>query len=104
MNKPPGPPRSVLRGWILAGGTGLALQLGHRVSRDFDFFHVRDPFLYLPQPYRFFGVADPRDIGLMKSLVWFDDAEKEPMPRLLQPFSWAECRAFFLREAHALIL
>jgi len=24
--------------WTLAGGTGLALQLGHRVSRDLDFF------------------------------------------------------------------
>lgn len=27
-----------LRGWTLAGGTGLALQLGHRLSEDFDFF------------------------------------------------------------------
>ena len=28
------------RGWVLAGGTGLALQLGHRVSEDFDFFRT----------------------------------------------------------------
>jgi hypothetical protein len=27
-----------LAGWTLAGGTGLALQLGHRISDDFDFF------------------------------------------------------------------
>jgi hypothetical protein len=27
-----------LEGWTLAGGTGLALLLGHRVSDDFDFF------------------------------------------------------------------
>lgn len=29
-------------GWYLAGGTGLALQLGHRVSGDLDFFRDRD--------------------------------------------------------------
>jgi len=28
----------VTDGWILAGGTGLALQLGHRYSEDLDFF------------------------------------------------------------------
>jgi hypothetical protein len=32
-----------LEGWTLAGGTGLALQVGHRVSEDFDFFKV-EPF------------------------------------------------------------
>ena len=29
-----------LEHWILAGGTGLALRLGHRVSDDFDFFRT----------------------------------------------------------------
>ena len=29
-------------GWVLAGGTGLALQLGHRISEDFDFFCTRE--------------------------------------------------------------
>ena len=29
-----------LRGWVLAEGTGLALQLGHRISEDFDFFRT----------------------------------------------------------------
>lgn len=33
------PPHS-LQGWTLAGGTGLALQLGHRRSEDFDFFRT----------------------------------------------------------------
>ncbi len=36
-------PTELLSGWILAGGTGLALQLGHRRSEDLDFFHA-DPF------------------------------------------------------------
>lgn len=30
--------------FVLAGGTGLALQLGHRVSVDFDFFAAPDKF------------------------------------------------------------
>ena len=30
----------LLAGWVLAGGTGLALQLGHRRSDDLDFFRA----------------------------------------------------------------
>ncbi len=185
-----------LRGWTLAGGTGLALQLGHRVSDGFNFFRtdafdsrtllqvldraepyetlqtapdtltvlaksrvkvsffrVRDPFLYPTKTYRFFALADPRDIALMKlaavagrgsrkdfvdlyflvrggmrlkdlleemprkygsarvnlyhvlrSLTWFEDAEREPMPRMILPVQWKECRAFFIREARAVVL
>ena len=184
-----------LEGWTLAGGTGLALQVGHRVSEDFDFFRigamnverlyrvlrgtgavetlqleegtltvlaggvklsffsVPDPFLFAGQGYLFFKVADPGDIALvklgeistrgsrkdfidlytilrggltlevcfgwlprkygkgrlnayhvLKSLTWFDDAEREPTPRMLEPFDWQECKAFFVREAHALVL
>ena len=182
-------------GWVLAGGTGLALQLGHRVSEDFDFFRthgldtaalferlsevaacdtlysdertltvlvggvklsffqVRDPFLFPVTPYTFFGVADIRDIALMKllavtnrgsrkdfvdlfailnggptlsdylqllprkygpgrlnpyqvamSLTYFADAEGEPMPYMLAPLEWAECKAFFVREVRSLVL
>lgn len=29
---------SIAGGWYLAGGTALALQIGHRISYDFDFF------------------------------------------------------------------
>ncbi len=185
-----------LKGWTLAGGTGLALRLGHRISEDFDFFRtdegdcrtlhgalatiggyetlqdasdtltvlvggrvkcsffrVRDRFLFNAEPYRFFRVADLRDIALMKvadiagrgsrkdfvdlftllrggmelrdlldlmprkygaakvnayhllkSMTWFEDAEKEPMPRMLEPFNWRECKDFFLREARSILL
>jgi hypothetical protein len=187
--------RPELRGWTLAGGTGLALQMGHRVSEDFDFFRtdsfkgdrlnralreigpvetlqeddqtltilvsttklsyfsVPDPFLFTGRDYLFFELADPRDIALMKlaaisgrgsrkdfvdlytilrgglpleqcfewlpekygegrvnsyhvlkSLAYFGDAEREPMPRMLEPFDWEECKAFFVREAHAILL
>ncbi len=186
---------SEFKGWILAGGTGLALWLGHRISEDFDFFrtsdlsldalhamlkgygpyetlqedehtltviaggtklsffHIPDPFLFNPHPYRFMHIADIRDIALMKliavsgrgsrkdfvdlymilrsdsslqdffrllpekygtsrantyhilkSLTYFDDAENEPMPNMLEPFDWQECKSFFIREAHAIVL
>lgn len=185
-----------LSGWTLAGGTGLALRIGHRISEDFDFFRtdafdlgalrdplaragshevlqsgpgtltllargrvkvsffrVRDPFLHPATPFRFFAVADARDIALMKlaaiagrgsrkdfvdlyfllrgglrladlleamprkygadrvndyhllrSLTWFEDAEREPMPRMIAPVQWKECRAYFIREARSLTL
>jgi len=186
---------TAIQGWILAGGTGLALQAGHRKSEDFDFFrndgmdshalhevlaqcgpyetlqeaehtltilrkgvkisffHVVDRFLFRAKPYSFFSVADVRDIALMKlvaisnrgcrkdfvdlytillsgpslrdyfdllprkygpervnayhilkSLTYFADAEIEPMPVMLEPFNWKECMAFFVREAHAIML
>ena len=184
-----------LKNWVLAGGTGLALHLGHRVSEDFDFFRtddldlrqlhkvlrgigkyeilqesedtltvivlgikisffrIRDPFIYPAKPYSFFAVADLRDIALMKlaaisgrgsrkdfidlytilrfgpslrdyfselpkkyrkdrvnayhilkSLTYFEDAEQEPMPRMLEPFDWKECKDFFVRQAHSIIM
>ncbi len=188
-------PPPALQGWVLAGGTALALRRGHRISEDFDFFRtdamdlaglhgmfrsmgsyetlqeaehtltvltggvkisffcIPDPFLFPPTPYRFFAVADIRDLALMKviaisgrgsrrdfidlytilraewslrdcleflprkygagrvnayhllkSLTYFKDAEKEPMPRMLEPFDWKECKGFFTREAHSLVL
>ncbi|MFH1830726.1 MAG: nucleotidyl transferase AbiEii/AbiGii toxin family protein [Pseudomonadota bacterium] len=184
-----------LNGWVLAGGTGLALQIGHRKSEDFDFFRqdsflisnihnalrqlgtyetlqedektlsviisniklsffcVSDPFVFETKAYRFFSLADIRDIALMKliaisgrgsrkdfvdlysilrrghllqdffnlipkkygegrsnthhilkSLTYFDDAEKEPIPEMLEPFEWNECKNFFIRQAHAIVL
>ncbi|MBM4132115.1 nucleotidyl transferase AbiEii/AbiGii toxin family protein [bacterium] len=180
----------VLEEWILAGGTALALQLGHRVSIDLDFFRHDDfeltplresladlgglevaamapgtlhcrldglrltflrsevPFLYETTPYRGLRLADVRDIAAMKviavagrgsrkdfidlyayleagasfgdlmniveqryrstefnamhllrSLVYFDDAETEPMPRMLAKVAWPEIRRRLEDEA-----
>ena len=188
-------PSPLLTGWTLAGGTGLAFHLGHRISDavnfcrtdDMDvralhdvlashgpyetlqeadhtltviikntklsFFRVRDPFLFDTLPHRFFTIASIGDIALMKliaisgrgsrkdfadlytilqdeptleayfemlarkygesrvntyhilkSLTYFDDAESEPMPQMLVPFDWKECKAFFVREARAIVL
>lgn len=188
-------PSLLFENWILAGGTGLALQLGHRISDDFDFFRndlpnarklheklkhygryetlqeashtltvllrgtklsffkADSPFIFKGNTYRNFRIADIREIALMKllaicnrgsrkdfidlysilrgditlqeyfkllpekygasrintynilkSLTYFEDAEKEPMPRMLTPFSWKECKAFFIRAAHSIVL
>jgi hypothetical protein len=174
--------------FYLAGGTGLALRLGHRRSLDLDFFAeggmdeealLRDlqrlgelsviaqaketldvhlfetkvSFLAYPYPVLFpfdlyagVPVADPRDIACMKisaisspgtrrdftdlylvsktygleellrlferkyarvhynrihvlkSLVYFEDAEKDPPPALLIGLGWQEIKDFFLRS------
>jgi len=179
---------SLLKAFYLAGGTGLALHLGHRRSRDLDFFteepfdadraidRLRDfkglrvlekgegtlhanigetkiSFLRYPHALLFarelfheVKVADPRDIAcmkisaiagrgtrrgfidlhavarlhglsqlvewfeerfrqvnygrmhLLKSLTYFEDAEREPMPHMLVPLSWNEVEAFFSAE------
>ena len=181
-----------LRDFYLAGGTALALHLGHRRSIDLDFFsaqpfdedrliaavqalpefsvlskstqtvhlHVSGtkvsfigygyPLLFPLEDFRGLPVADVRDIAcmklsalagrgsrrdfvdlyvtarqyglpqildffhrkfadarystlhLLKSLTYFADAEKEPMPDMLLPLFWDEVKAFFLREAPTL--
>lgn len=179
---------SALDKFYLAGGTGLALRIGHRRSLDFDFFSpeafdedallrkvqecpdfvlsARSPstlhaqvqgtkvsFLGYTYPVlfpseKFLGVdvADPRDIACMKisaiasrgtrrdfvdlflasrqygldklldlfrtkfaqvnysmvhifkSLTYFDDAEKDPLPDMLVPLSWQELKEYFMVE------
>ena len=180
-------------GWALAGGTGLALQLGHRVSEDLDFFRAgpfasedlaaglarvgrvdvlsrsagtlhavlkgmrvsflaaEAPLLFPGTPYRGLVVADPRDIAVMKvvaiggrgsrrdfvdlffylrsgssleavfemihrrfasidfneyhlmrSLTFFEDAETEPMPRMLRRVAWVEVKKTIVGEVRRL--
>ncbi|MGA9208313.1 MAG: nucleotidyl transferase AbiEii/AbiGii toxin family protein, partial [Terriglobales bacterium] len=179
--------------FYLAGGTGLALQFGHRLSRDLDFFAAElfdedsllqqlqalaDFSLVAKSPHTlhatiqgskvsFLGyaypvlfpfsqflqvpVADPRDIACMKisaigsrgtkrdfvdlyisaqrfglsnllqwfdrkyaqtshnrlhilkSLTFFDDAERDPMPHMLVPLDWNEVKQFFRRDAPQLV-
>ncbi|MDD2597893.1 MAG: nucleotidyl transferase AbiEii/AbiGii toxin family protein [Kiritimatiellae bacterium] len=195
LNDLEGDSSPLLANWTLAGGTGLAFLLGHRISEDLDFFRtdsidlrdlhkvldrhgpyetlqefehtltvliqdtklsffrVRDPFIFDSRPYRFFSIASIAEIALMKlaaissrgsrkdfadlyiilqsgatleeyfdmlprkygasrintyhilkSLTYFDDAEKEPMPHMLVPFDWDVCKTFFIRQARAIIL
>jgi hypothetical protein len=175
--------------WTLAGGTSLALQLGHRYSEDLDFFrheafdvdsltnqlaqigrvqiqsrtsdtlHVlvgglrisflktQASLLFPGTVYRGMTLADPRDIAVMKliaiggrgsrkdfidlyfilqggssiedimalagrrfadidyneyhllkSLVWFGDAEIEPMPAMIRDVQWATIKTKIIEE------
>lgn len=179
--------------FYLAGGTGLALQFGHRLSLDLDFFaedHFDEeallqrvqmlagfalvakapytlhatvqatkvsflgyayPILFPTNPFLDVAVADPRDIACMKvsaiasrgtkrdfvdlylcaeryglseilrlfdqkyaqthysrlhilkSLTFFADAEKDPMPHMLVTLDWDTVKQFFLRETPRLL-
>ena len=185
--------RRALDSFYLAGGTALALALGHRRSVDLDFFtsgpfdtdallclieaipdfslSARDhetihatigrtkvsflgyryPLLFPALRFIDVAVAEPRDIACMKinaiasrgtkrdfidlyavaqsdglrmlfrrfaakyaqthynplhivkSLTFFDDAEKDPMPDMLVPCAWAEVKQFFAWEAPRLL-
>ena len=179
--------------WTLAGGTGLALQLGHRYSEDLDLFkadpfrpeqlaeglskvgplrvqsrsadtlhleldglrvsflRAQEPLLFEGTSYRGLTVADPRDIAVMKviaiggrgsrkdfvdlfyylksggtlegvfsllrrrfqnldyneyhllkSLVYFTDAEKEPMPNMIRMTAWETVRDTLVAEVRRL--
>lgn len=178
-----------LERFYLAGGTGLALQFGHRLSHDLDFFskelfdeefllqHIGRheqlsdvskgphtlhavlhnskvsflgydyPVLFPLERFEEVAIADPRDIACMKvsaiasrgtmrdfvdlyvaaerfslrsllqlfdrkyartgynkvhilkSLTFFEDAEKDSMPHLLVPLEWNAVKRFFEREA-----
>lgn len=180
-----------IRTFYLAGGTGLALRLGHRRSLDFDLFrpedfrpqdllrHLRDagevavlqeaagtltvavrgvPTSFFHYPYPLLRPTDGTEWGLplaraddiaamklaalagrgsrkdfvdlyvycrecaplervfelfhakyrgltvdryhlLRSLVFFDDAEREAMPELLRDVSWDAIKAFFRAEA-----
>jgi Nucleotidyl transferase AbiEii toxin, Type IV TA system len=183
----------LLDSFYLAGGTGLALQFGHRLSLDLDFFDKGQfdeeillqrvqaldgfalvakaphtlhatveetkvsflgyayPVLFPTKPFLEVEVADPRDIACMKvsavagrgtkrgfvdlylcakqyslkeilrlfdqkfaqthvnkvhilkSLTFFSDAEKDPMPHMLVPLDWDTVKQFFLLESPRLL-
>lgn len=189
--------QAFLKDFYLAGGTGLALQFGHRVSVDLDFFtnkklldsndrqsiikqlksiggfslleeregafhselfgarvsliHYDYPLLTVPKRWNTVAVASPKDIGLMKigaiigrgskkdfidlyfickrgtsldsllksgrrkfphardlmiqalkALVFFKDAERERMPRMVKDTSWSNVRRWFEKEVRTI--
>jgi hypothetical protein len=183
---------NLLNDFYLAGGTGLALQIGHRKSMDFDFFsknkfdtnyyitrlhnlgdfnlldeakgtvtgtlynvkisffHYNYPLLWNLDNFNEIKVADIKDIGLMKftaiagrgtkkdfidlyyiaknhislsklfshfddkygstynryhilkSLIYFDDAENDKEPEMLEEMKWKSVKQFFINEEKVL--
>lgn len=184
--------QSWLKSFYLVGGTALALQIGHRQSKDFDFFtncsienrkiisllnktgrfelyneaentingsinNIKISILTYSYPllrdkhtYSFMSMADIFDIALMKisaisgrgakkyfidlyfllrqfslsellgayklkfggdlsnlyhlkkSLVYFDDAEHGPMPKMLKTVDWEEIKEFIISKVKEL--
>jgi len=181
--------KGILKDFYLAGGTGLALQLKHRLSLDLDFFTQKDidtkifiqklkklgkliiekeaentlicsfsgtritflkydyPCLFSLKKFQGIKVADSRDIGCMKidaissrgtkkdfidlfficqkviplrkllklfekkyksvnynmmhilkSLTYFEDAEKDPLPKMIIFIPWNRVKNFFKKE------
>ncbi len=182
----------ILSSAYLAGGTALALQIGHRYSYDFDFFTTEEfneeillqkitkvlnnfrlerkewrtilgyigdvrfslffysyPLLFRTHNFSRISIADIKDITAMKiaaiadrgtkrdfidlyfilavdklfslsdalklydrkfktlnqnkvhilkSLVYFEDAEKDEMPRMIRPVNWEKVKEFFIKE------
>lgn len=73
----------------LAGGSALALQLGHRISVDYD---------------NKFGALASNLMHIQKSLVYFVDAEPQEMPKMTKPISWEEVKKFFEKTVRDLNL
>ena len=178
----------LLKNFYMAGGTGLALQLGHRESIDFDFFtekkfnterhiinlkrngdfqlldeakgtvtgifdniklsffHYDYPLLWPLKKFNNLKLATPKEIGLMKftaiagrgskkdfidlywiaqnicplnklffhfekkygntynlyhilkSLIYFQDADKDKNPKMLKPMNWEEVKEYFINN------
>ena len=184
----------ILQEAYLAGGTAAALQLGHRISVDFDFFTTEEfipkeisvalsklgsfdeeqeskgtllgkfedvnfsffvykyPLIFPAQKYLSVSIADIRDIASMKidaiasrgakrdfidlyficksgyqltdildfydkkygrlssnrihiqkSLVFFNDAEPDEMPRMLKEVKWGKVKEFFEEEIKKIV-
>lgn len=184
---------SFMQDFYLAGGTALAIEIGHRISVDLDFFSrdnfdtkkiirglsalgrlsvneeyegtvnavlggIKISFLHYPykQLYEFLKfdsikLADKRDIAAMKidavssrgskkdfvdiyfllkiyslneligffekkyasvkynkthiikSLTFFEDAENEPLPKMIKDFSWGKAKEKIIKETKTII-
>lgn len=72
----------------LVGGTSLALQIGHRKSIDLDLFGTieiePDELLDLYTNKYVDGSA----FMILKSLIYFEDAEDDPEPYMFEPIDW----------------
>jgi hypothetical protein len=64
-------------------------------------WRLQEYFDALPRKY---AEGRANSYHILKSLTYFEDAEREPMPRMLEPFDWEECKRFFVREAHSIVL
>lgn len=50
-----------------------------------------------------FAQSNYNPVHVLKSLTYFEDAEKEPMPDMLMPLSWQETKESFIEAARGLV-
>jgi hypothetical protein len=76
---------------------------GRGTRRDFVDLYVATRKYGLPQMLEWFQRKYQRTstsmVHVLKSLAYFEDAEKDPMPDLLAPLAWDEVKRFFSHEA-----
>ena len=79
----------------LAGGTALALRLGHRRSIDLDFFSATDPVARRTRQ-EIVGALLPLGLQVL------EDADGNLQPELLIELPWEQVKQFFIDQARAL--
>lgn len=86
----------ILKNAYLAGGTALALLLGHRLSEDLYFlakeFSLEQMLKFYDQKY---GVLENHLYIILRSMDYFAEAEIDELPEMLIPVSWEEVKKFF---------
>jgi hypothetical protein len=50
-----------------------------------------------------YGVRRTDFYHRLRALAYFDDAEQQPMPEMLEQFDWEEAKSFFTTEATRLL-
>jgi predicted nucleotidyltransferase component of viral defense system len=80
----------------------LAAVTGRGSRKDFvDLFFILEKYT-LPQLFDFYRqlYPDGSEFQVLKSLVYFDDAEIEPMPVMIKPVIWEEVKARIIVEVN----
>ncbi len=89
-----------LDNFYLVGDTALALRIGHRISVDLDLFsHVEfsTQEFSTEELFDFYKLKyKSREMfHLVKSLVYFGEADLEPAPEMLIDVDWNNVKSFF---------
>jgi hypothetical protein len=105
----PGPSGVALAGKLDLAAMKLSAIARRGIRRDFwDLFAIAQSGLALASCGRGYvekyGVNEADLYHILRSLTYFDDAEKDPIyPAGLSAAAWEEIKAFFLREAPTLL-
>jgi hypothetical protein len=81
----------------------MAAIIGRGSKKDFiDIYFILKNGVSLPKLLQLSRkkFSHVRDVAIqaLQALVYFDDAESEPMPRMSLPIEWKEVKSFFIKE------